>query len=296
MVGKIDNQTVTNYQALNGNSLQTVSSQEESLFLEQKLQEVKDKQGFIGNAWNGIKEIINLGVSEEKCEKMLDKYNSGEISFDEAVEYLEKYDKKQKASTDLITNIAVGTASIALATTAVAGGPIGWGLAIAKGAPIGSALKTGISFLDRASNKVEGDALDGKTIIKDVISGATTGATSAVSSGIGGAIKSAEFGKALAKGAQCGALCGGSSGAIGYLADVILEEDKEFDTVEFLGNTATSAFYSSLVGTGVGAGLYGIACANGTVGQEVSRSVAQTVVKDSVSSATRKFGKTVLTS
>ena len=100
---------------------------------------------------------------------MLEKYKNGQISLEEAMEYIEDFEKKQENAVNLISNIATGIGSIALATTAVAGGPIGWGLALAKGAPIGAAIKTGLKTLDRATNNVEGDELDGKELIKDAI-------------------------------------------------------------------------------------------------------------------------------
>ena len=149
----------------------------ESILLEETLQNIEDKQGILGKAWNGIKEITTLGVSESDCESMLEKYNKGEVSFEKAIEYLEEYDSKQETLSGLLSNIVTGVGAIAIAGA----GPVGWGMAFIKGAPIGAAIKAGIGVLDRATNDVEDDAIDGKQIVKDVVSGALTGAASAVS-------------------------------------------------------------------------------------------------------------------
>ncbi len=257
--------------------------------LEQKLQDVKAKQGFLGKTWNGIKEITNLGVKQSDCEKLVDKFNKGKISLNEAMAYIEEFEKKQESGANLLANVATGVGAIATATTAVAAGPIGWGIAIAKGAPIGAALKTGIKTADRATNDVEGDALDAKELIKDAVSGGITGATSAVSSGVGAGVKAGKFGLSVLNGAKCSTLCGAVSGASGYVLDAALDDDKDFNLGEFALNTATSAFVSGTVGAAVGGGVYGVQSALGNVGKEVSKTTSQAIVSDSITSTTRKF-------
>ena len=256
-----------------------------SQVLEQKLQEVKDKQGFLGSAWNKVKELGGFGVSEKDCKSMLEKYNKGEISFDEAVSYLNKYDKRQSNSSELAANIVTGVAAIAAATCLVTG-PIGWLAALAIGAPVGAAVKTGVKVLDRATNDVDGDEFDKKQMTKDAISGAVTGLTSAVSSGVGAGIREGSFKLAVSNGAKCGAKCGAVAGATSYTTDVMLDEDKQFDFNDFMSTTVTSAFVSGTVGGVVGAGMYGL---SNNVGQEVSKSVKQTIIDDSASSSSRKI-------
>ena len=187
---------------------------------------------------------------------------------------------------ELGANILTGIGAIAFATTALAAGPIGWIAAIAKGAPIGAALKAGIKTLDRASNNVEGDTLDAKQITKDTISGALTGTTSAVSSGVGAGIKAGKIGLSILNGAKCGAICGSVSGAASYLTDVAFEDDKVFNAGEIVINTATSAFVSGTVGAVVGGGMYGLSA---NVGKEATKTLGQTIVADSTSSTTRKL-------
>ncbi len=254
--------------------------------LENKLKEVQDEQGFLGKSWNCFKEITNLGLSNSDCEKLVDKYNNGEISFEEAVSYIEDFQSKQETMSELGANILTGIGAIAFATTALAAGPIGWIAAIAKGAPIGAALKTGLKTLDRATNNIDDDAIDAKEMTKDAISGALTGTTSAVSSGVGAGIKAGKIGLSIFNGAKCGAICGGVSGAASYLTDVAFEDDVEFNTGELLENAATSAFVSGTVGAVVGGGMYGLSA---NVGKEATKTLGQTIVADSTSSTTRKL-------
>lgn len=274
--------SVNSWGGFYGNSQIAKKTQE----LEDKLKQVQDEQGFLGKSWNGFKEITGLGVSNSDCEKLLDKYNNGEISFEEAVQYIEDFKSKQETMSELGANILTGIGAIAFATTALAAGPIGWIAAIAKGAPIGAALKAGIKTLDRASNNVEGDTLDAKQITKDAISGALTGTTSAVSSGVGAGIKAGKIGLSILNGAKCGAICGSVSGAASYLTDVAFEDDKEFNAGELVKNTATSAFVSGTVGAVVGGGMYGLSA---NVGKEATKTLGQTIVADSTSSTTRKL-------
>lgn len=263
-------------------------SEQDSLFLEQRLQEAKDKQGFLGTFWNGIKEATDLGLSSSDCESKLQEYKNGKISFEEAVEYIESFENKQKNMSGLFSNILTGIGAIATATASIGLGPIGWGLAIAKGAPIGALIKTGINMLDRATNNVDNDVLNAKQIAKDAISGAMTGAASAVSSGIGAGIKSGKIGVSILNGAKCGAICGGASGALSYMTDAVFEDDIKFNIKDLVKNSATSAFVSGTVGGAIGAGVYGSANIAGTIGQETTKTMGQTIVTDSTLSSLRK--------
>jgi len=254
--------------------------------LESRLKEVKNKQGVIGSLWNGFKELTDTGVSSSDCNSMLEKYKRGEVSFDEALEYINSFEKKQDNMTDLWANILTGITSIAIATAAAGSGPVGWALAFAKGAPIGAAAKTIIKLLDRATNKKHDDEFDIKQMTKDAISGAITGTTSAVASNVGIGIKAGKIGVSVANGTKCGAQCGALAGATSYLTDVTLDKDKYFKLEDFAKNTITSTFVSGTVGGVVGAGMYGL---SGNVGKDVSKSLTKTIIDDSASSSSRKI-------
>ena len=50
------------------NSVSSLSFEQKNQLLLSKMEEVKDKQGFIGNIWNGFKEITGFGLSESDTE------------------------------------------------------------------------------------------------------------------------------------------------------------------------------------------------------------------------------------
>ena len=272
-------------EAISSNMNNRTDSVFELVSVKQKFQEIKDKQGFLGSIWNKFKEAAGCGFSEKDCAAELAKYDRGEIAYEEALASVNKYEKRQSNTSELVANILTGVAAIAAATCVISG-PIGWLGAILVGAPVGSVVKTGIKMLDRATNNVEKDEFNKKQITKDVISGAVTGLTSAVSSGVGAGIRAGSLKLAVSNGAKCGAKCGALSGASSYLTDVCLDEDKQFSFEDFASTTMTSAFVSGTVGGFVGLGMYGL---SDNVGKEVSKSVQQTIVDDSMSSSSRKI-------
>ena len=271
-------------------NVQSYKNNGEYLQLKQYLEDVNDKQGFLGKAWNGFKELTSLGVSESDCNTMLKKFQNGLVSFEEAVKYIEEFDKKQENMSDLLSNVITGVGSIAYATSVVAAttatagsATILWGAAAKLGAPIGAAIKIGVNGLDRATNDIDDDVFDAKQIIKDGISGAVTGTTSAVSSGIGAPIKDRNLKQTIINAVKCSGTCGALSGAVGYTSDVVLNKDKEFNFGELTKNTVSSSLVSASVGAAVGAGMFNIGPINTT------SNVAQ-VVKDSTTSTARKIG------
>ena len=261
--------------------------EENSIFLEEKLESIKDKQGLLGKTWNGIKELTTLGVSESDCENMLDKYNKGEISFEEAVSYLDDFDSKQKTMSNLLSNIATGVGAIAFAT-ATAGTGLGFVASFKAGAPIGAALKTGINFLDRATNDVDNDAFDIKEMAKDAISGAMTGTTSAVASGVGTGIRNGNITTSILNGAKCGAICGSMSGALDYTTNAIFDNEK-FNFENLISNTLLSGATSATVGAVVGGSMYGGASLLGSAGHEVTKTTSEIITQDCASSTARKI-------
>ena len=253
--------------------MSNISLQDGMFVLKNKLEYIKDEQGFLGNIWNGFKEVTTFGKSVSDCEKMLDKYNSGEISFEEAAEYIEDFKRKQDNATDLVANIGTGVAAIA-ATAGTAGiAPL-----LGIGAGVGAAVKTGIKFLDKATNKIENDEYDAKSNIKNMVSGAMAGATSAIPSSIFKNAHSASVGKRLLfeNGAKCGLACGSASGFVGYMTDVALG-DKEFDLKECVKTTALSGAFAAPVGGLVTAGASSISGSLSQVQQDMAASSAKKI-------------------
>ena len=257
-------------------------------YLKEKLQNIEDEQGLFGKMWNGTKELTGIGASQKECETMLKKFEKGDITFEEAVGYLNSFEQKQENMTELAKNIATGVGAIAFATV-TAGTGLGLVAAAQAGAPIGAAIKTTLGLADRMTNNVANDAFNTKEIVKDAVSGAVTGTTSAVSSGIMDGIKDSSISATVLNGTKCGAMCGAIAGSTSYLTDVALEEDKKFDFGNLTRATATSSLVSGVVGAGVGAGMFGSAGLTGNVGKSASKITSHVIARDSFTSSLRKI-------
>lgn len=220
-----------------------------------QLSEVEDKQGIFSNAWNDIKEATNIGTSVEKCDEAIQKYQKGEITFEEASAIIDEFAAKQDSSLNLFSNIATGVAAIAVATASaaaiVASGGTATPLVLAGiGAATGAATKAGFKFTDRATNEVDGDAADAKQIVKDGLSGAVTGGIAAATMGTGSAAESlgSSVAKSAARSMKTGAITGSISGASNYMIDTTFDDDKDFKFTELLGATASNAAAGTVVG------------------------------------------------
>ncbi len=270
----IDKSTALNYSDYNSSKQVALSDNDVSIFsdatsisdenvdsLQMQLDNVEQKQGFFSNAWNDIKETTGLGTSVKKCDEAIEKYKNGEISFEEASNTIDEFSQKQDSSLDLFSNIATGVAAIAAASLAGAaivasGGTAAPFVLAAIGAGTGAVTKTTYKLTDRATNEIEGDSLNGKQMLKDGLSGAVTGAIGAATMGTGSAAGSlgSSVTKCAVKSAKTGFVTGAVSGSSNYVIDTSLDENKDFDTKEFLTATATGA----AVGTAVG-GIMGSA-------------------------------------
>lgn len=222
--------------------------------LREELKNITDRNGDILNKWNDIKEKTGLGTSEAKCEEVIKKYKKGEVTFEEALEEIEKYGQKQDNSLNLFANIAVSVLSITAATaaTVLTGGAATPLLITAIGAGVGAVTKAGFKAADRATNEVEGDALDGKQIAKDALTGAITGAIAAKTMGNGRAVDNHDIKKAILTNAPRCAVTGLKTGAISgssnYVIDCAFEDDKEFNFHDFAGATVSNAAVGGVVG------------------------------------------------
>ena len=236
-----------------------INAKNEIDLLEDKLDAIQEENGCFSKAWDGIKAGLNVGTSSETCKDAIEKYKNGEISFDEAMSEIEKYDTKQDNSLNLFSNIATGIAAIGAVSVAVAtGGIAAVPILAAIGAGTGAVTKAAFKFTDRATNQKENDALDAKQIAKDMCSGAVTGATSAMTMGTAGSTFTvgASLGKNVASAAGKCALTGVKTGAISgsanYVIDCAFDENKDFNMGEFVGNTVTSAAVGGAVGAFMG--------------------------------------------
>ena len=222
--------------------------------LNESFSEVQDEQGLIGKLWNGFKNLTGLGLSSNDVQEKIEQYEQGEITYEEALDTIESFSDKQEGAVNLIANTITGvaTAGITIAT--------GGAGALLMGAAIGGAAKAGVKTLDRATNNVEGDALDAKEIVKDSLTGAVDGMVSAATAGIikgpiaGQTVKQAVKQGAI-QGATSGAITGGVTGAADYTVNTIADNE-EFTFEGLLKTTAQNAITGAVFG-GVLGGITG---------------------------------------
>jgi len=232
------------------------SSTKSAETLRKELEAVQNGQGVVGKLWNGFKNLIGIGLGTEKVEDKIEQYENGEISYEEALNSIESYEVKQEGAVDLIANTVTGVATAGLT---VATGGLG---AVVAGVAIGGAAKAGIKTLDRATNNVEGDALDVKQIAKDAITGAVDGAVSAATAGFikapvaGQAVKTA-IKTGVIQGAKAGVISGAATGATQYVTEVAFEEDVDFNATDFLKVTAQNGIAGGIMGGVLGGATSG---------------------------------------
>lgn len=236
--------------------------------LSSMLSDAEDKQGIVGSAWNSFKSFIGIGSSTKKCENAISDFKEGKISYDEAKSIISDFDSKQDGSVNMFSNIATGVVVAGVIASAVATGGLSLGV-VAAAAGVGGATKVGLKFADRATNNVKGDALDGKQIVKDGLSGAVEGVATAATMGVGSAVKNvagetakSTLKSAIVSGAKEGAKTGGVAGAITgageYTINASMEDDVEFNAGDLLKNTAANALGGAVAGGVIGGVTGGI--------------------------------------
>lgn len=227
--------------------------EENAEILSEKLDSIEASNGVILDGWNSFKETVGIGSSVAKCDEAIERYKNGEITFEEASQMIDEFGTRQESSLNLFSNIAtsiaaIGTVAAVVATVATGGllAPV----AIAVGAGAGALTKAGFKTIDRATNEVEGDALNGKEIAKDALSGAVTGGIAVWS--MGTASTASSVGQAVKGCAITGVKTGAISGASNYSIDCAFDEDKEFNAGEFVRTTAENAAVGGVVGAFMG--------------------------------------------
>lgn len=158
-------------------------SSEKTDMLKDEFDRIQNEQGFIGKAWNGIKSIF--GGGSKKVEKTLDKYQKGEISFEEASQVLEKYEAGQKMSVDVAADLLSGIIAFGAFALAVPTGGTSLAAGLALSAAAGAGIKIGVKAGDAAAGKRE---YSGKDLLYDTATGAVNGLLAPVTNGIGASV------------------------------------------------------------------------------------------------------------
>ncbi len=251
-----DSSSVSGELAQDGGSKAT---EEQIAQLRAAYEQIQDDQGWVGKAWNGIKNFFGHSNGSNAVEETLSKAEAGEISYEAAVEKLNNYAQKQDSIVDTFANVASGLAVAA----GVLAAPLSFGASLAVGAGVGAAVKVGIKASDKATNDIAGDYTF-KDGLKDGITGGVGGVVTAATAGIGtaGMVAAKEGGKVLVKetikqgviaGAKAGAIDGAVMSATNYTADAVFDGD-EFTFGGLVSTTVSGTLTGAAVG-GVAGGV-----------------------------------------
>ncbi len=241
----------------------SVGGGEESVeALEDTFESVSDEQGIIGKLWNGFKNLTGLGLGSNDVKDSIEQYENGEITYEEALETIESYETKQDGAVEIAANAISG-----VITGVVAIGTLGTGLA--GGAVIGGAVKTAVKTLDRATNEVDGDAIDAKEMAKDFVTGAVDGAVSVATAGMfeaTGAVSSLKEAviDGVKTGVKSGTITGAVTGAADYTVEAIAEEDVDFTLQGLASTTLQNAVAGGVMGGVIGGVTGGISYTKGS--------------------------------
>lgn len=188
--------------------------------VEAELNKTKSQNGFIGKAWDWIKNTTGKGAGSNKVQQeiaemkkqlaILDKTPSKAsevyknltgkpLTKDELKNFtkggtklkaeasLNGYKEGQEMATDVAADMAAGIASVGIYTAAVAAAPFTGGGSIVAGivasSAAGAAIKTGIKYADAKSG-----GRSYKSLKHDMATGAFSGALAPVTGGLGGAV------------------------------------------------------------------------------------------------------------
>ena len=233
----------------------TITKDEQIAELEDQFQAIKDEQGWVGNLWDGIKNLFGHPNGSNKVSETIAKVESGEATYEEAVVALNNYQQKQDGVVDTFANIASGL--VAGASTLFAIPTFGASLAVGFG--LGAATKVAIKGSDAATNNVEGD-YSFKDGAKDVLTGGVGGLVTVATAGIGKAATTT--GKVLVRegalsGARAGCIDGAAMSATDYIADAVFD-GKEFTVDGLIGETIKGGVTGAAVGGAFGAATTGL--------------------------------------
>lgn len=268
--------------------------------LDEQLNNVKNNNGCFSLLWNEIKVSTGTGTSDEKCDEVIEAYKNGEIDFLEAEQKIKEYSSKQDESLNLFSNIAASVAALgvtaAAASAIVASGGAATPLILAAiGAGTGAVTKAGFKLLDRATNKVENDALNSDQIMKDTLSGAVTGTIATVTMGTASSAKT--IGEAVISCGKTGVKTGAVACGANYTIDCTFDNHKRFKMEEFAENTIEGAIIGGTVGAFMGGanasmhsiGLLKSGCSFKTFAANAGKTQTKDVTANSVCTAEYKI-------
>lgn len=153
--------------------------------LKEELNEIKEEQGVIGNLWDGFKNLTGLGAGSNKTEKIIEQFENGEITEEEAKSAVEKYKAGQEMAVDVVADMASGIISVGAFALAAPTGGASLALGLGAAAAVGAGVKTGVKVTDAV---IGGRDYGAKDLVHDTLTGAVNGLFAPVTNGIGASV------------------------------------------------------------------------------------------------------------
>ncbi len=207
--------------------------------LKAELNKTKEKQGLIGKAWDGIKNIFGMKAGSNNVEKTIEKLENGEISQEKAQEVLTKYQDGQKMCVDIVGDMLSGIVAVGCAAAA----PFTGGASLLVAAGAGAAVKVAIKGVDCA---VGGRDYKLKDFGYDLITGSINGAMAPITNALGGVV-----GTGIAK------ACGLNAGKVivKETGEKVIEESVKQTGKSFLSNLLAKQGTEYIVKEGTKTGI-----------------------------------------
>lgn len=208
---------------------------------------MKLNQGIFAKGIDSVKSLFSSNGTSKGVKEAIEKYENGDISYNEALKTIAKFEETQKSNSEIVANAVSGAASLFAGIAASnKGGSSAKSIAIAAAA---GAISKGLTKLtERSTNGIKGDALTAKNLVKDLTTGAINGAI------VGGTANyTLSGGKTLnaSTGSITGAISGGGIGYTNYMADVIAG-DREFSLKDAAAQTIGYAAGGAAIGGAAG--------------------------------------------
>lgn len=164
-------------------SIQNTNNNQSNLSNEFK--EIKEQQGLIGKAWDGIKNFFGSKSGSNSVEETIKKYENGEISEEEARDALEKYKAGQDTCVDVVADMASGILAVGAFALAVPTGGASLAVGLTMATAVGAGVKVGIKAGDALAN---GKEYSGKDLLYDTATGGLNGLLAPITNGLGNTV------------------------------------------------------------------------------------------------------------
>ena len=207
--------------------------------LRAELNKTKEKQGLIGKAWDGIKNLFGMKAGSNNVEKTIKQLEKGQITKEEAQEALTKYQDGQKMCVDVVGDMISGIIAVGCAAAA----PFTGGASLLVAAGAGAAVKVAIKGVDYVIGCRDYKLKD---FGYDLITGSINGAMAPVTNALGGVV-----GTGIAK------ACGLNAGKVivKETGEKVIEESVKQAGKSFLSNLLVKQGTDYIVKEGTKTGI-----------------------------------------